>query len=545
MTVRPARFRPIRKHPVISALLALLLLGGALTGAPAALGSLFPPPWSCGEGMTRAGSPPTCVGVDLSGGPLRSGEPARMRELRTLVRVADAEVTGRYTGVVLLLDLTPVSGVDTVTYPQLYSNVEGAVTAMWRANHTAAFGSQPPVKLFLANMGSRYASWAEATRRITANRAAHHLDTVVGLGESTSRTRAAAAYLTAHDVAVVGATVTGDSMNRAPGTGRPMDGFFRVSPDNTDTVAAAARFVDSLHPWPSSIAIVEDTVAGDDYTTSLTTEANKDLKAPGRTVRQLPYASPTSALRGVERSSRLVQLFHLMHANLCQARPQLVYFAGRGDDLGAFLESVVQGADCGLGAGLRVVTGDDGAQGLTDPAVTRALATGKVSLYITTLASPDQWTGTGCDTGVKNGWGEFWSAFTGLPDPCTGQWITASGPGSTRPAFEPVDLNSGQAMLSHDATVAAIQAARDGALPGAPAGTPPDARGALRTYHCASMLSGAGGWIAFGPDGDAVDKPVPVVAANPDGSVTTQKLEWPDGELLDSPKAGDGSVPGC
>ncbi len=546
MTVSAPRWPRVRSHPVVSAILAVVLLAGGVTGGVWAYGRLFPPALSCGKGMTAMGSPLTCVGVDLAGGGLRADEEPRMRQLEGMVKQADDEVTGDYAGVVLLLDLTPQAGVDTVDYTALDPNVEGAITALWRANHTAAFGSQPPVKLFLANMGSKNQYEQQAVQQIIGNRAKYHLDAVIGLGQSTTPTRQAAATLTRQGIPVIGATVTGDSMNLDPATNRPMNGFTRVSPSNSDTVMAASAFIKSLSPHVTSIAIVQDTVGGDDYVKSLREAADTDLRTLGARVTQLPYTSPTTDLPHVKRASALIQQFHLMHANLCQAQPDLVYFAGRGEDLGAFVDSLVEDSSCGF-HGLKIITGDDGAASITEPAVTQAIRAHQVSVYFTLLASPDEWRSIGCQYGVKANYTQFWSAFTGRSDPCGNRPVAETGTPVPRLDLDPADLNSGQAMLTHDAARSAFQAARDGTVPGSPAGTPPNVRAALQSYHCASMLGGASGWLGFATDGNPIDKAVPVVEVDAQGGVTTKELEWlpKGGELLALPKKGQVSGPGC
>lgn len=545
MTVFVPRWARLRKHPAFTGLVAAALLIGLGAGGSWGYGTVFGPPLSCGAGMTAVGSPPDCVGLDLSNGPLRRNEPARMRGLEEQVKAADDEVSGPYESVVLLLDLTPHPSVDTVSYATLYPNLEGAVTALWRADHTGAYGTLPKVKLFLANMGSQYRYWRGTAQRIAAERSAYHLDAVIGLAQSTSRTQAAATYLTGHHIPVIGSTVTGDTMNIASGTHRRMDGFFRVSPTNTETVRAAARFVDSLPTPPESMAVVQDAVKGDDYTSTLVAAADRAFLKRGHPVDQLSFTSPTTAVRGVERVDELLQRFNLLMPNLCQAAPQLIYFAGRGEDLGAFLGTIVQDGGCGLPAHVTVITGDDGADSIQDPAVTRAIASHRVSLYFTTLASPDEWSGTGCGDGVRFGYEEFRSAFTGGTDPCTGQRVSESGTPVPRLAFAPADLDNGQAMLTHDSAVAAFDAIREGTLPQAPAGTRPDVLSALRSYHCASMLRGASGYVAFGTDGNPVDKPIPVVGVSANGTITTEALEWPHGPLLNGPKTRQRGVPGC
>ncbi|WP_042418721.1 ABC transporter substrate-binding protein [Streptacidiphilus anmyonensis] len=544
------RFPIVWKHPVVSLVVALLATSALVLAGLRIADAVDSAPIACGPGMELVTSPLSCVGVDLDGGPFAKQEPARLQALRDEVNAADAQVKGSsYVTVVLLLDFSPVSGVDTVTYDSLYPVLEGALTAVWRANHTAAFGSPAlPVKLVLGNMGSRYGSWQSAVKLIADNAKAQHITAVTGLGQSTDETRAAAAWLSddAH-LPVIGATVTGDDMNTEPQSagGGPIHDFFRVSTTNSDSVKAAAAFVTGLRPSPSSIAIVQDNTSSDDYVSTLVKAAGRDLAGPGRTITPLPFTSPSPTDQklssGVSRHDYLVQQFTLMHANLCQAAPSLVYFAGRGDDLDAFVETWVQQGTCGLN-NLAVVSGDDAATEIGDPTVDQAIAARKISLYYTALSSSDEWQRIGCSAAAAQNYEQFRAAFTGQPDRCTGQRLVGDGKAAA-PAYRADDLNSGHAMLTHDAVVAAVSAARAdlNAL-----ADPESQVGILDQMNCTHMIPGASGWIAFGPDGNPLDRPVPVVRVGGDGTTSTVQLTWPGGTpLLQSPVRGQTGAPGC
>ncbi|WP_406510198.1 ABC transporter substrate-binding protein [Streptomyces sp. NBC_00212] len=539
------RFGRLRRHPVLSLLAALVILTGLVFGGRWGYGRLFPPSLTCGTGMTATGTPLACAGVNIDSEPFTEHEPARMRELEHMVKSANDTVKGPYTSVVLMLDLSPVSDVDTLTYDSLYPNIEGALTAVWRANNTAAYGSTPAIKLYLANMGSQYGSWAATVANLKQQMTAERISAVVGLGQSTEQTRqAAAAISTQLHIPVIGSTVTGDSMNLDPAdpTGKKqIVDMFRVSPTNADSVIAANQYASTLKPAVTSLAVVADSVTGDDYTQTLAEAAKSKFKAPGRTVTVLPYTSPSDLPAGSGRQDYLVQQFNLMHANLCQAAPSVVYFAGRGRDLGAFVENWVQGAPCGIPQ-LHILAGDDASEAIHDKGVLNGIASGRVTVAYTALASPDEW-GKDCPgSDAKHNYDQFWAAFTGRPDPCTGQPLTADKDVATL-AFDPADLGSGQAMLTHDAAVAAISAGRRDAVglknPGLETGI-------LHQFYCAQMLPGASGWLSFRADGTPAGKPTPVVQLGSDGSTRTIALTWPDGTPnLSLPQRGGKGAPGC
>ncbi|MFJ7261081.1 hypothetical protein ACIQV2_13015 [Streptomyces globosus] len=544
--VRIPRFVRWRRHPVLAGAAALLLAAGLVLGGIRAYGVLFPPELACGKGMTAAGRGPAlaCVGVNLESTPFTKDEPARMRELEKTIRAANDAVRGESAAVVLMLNLSPVADVDTLTHESLYHNIEGAVTAVWRANNTAAYGSRPGIKLYLANMGSRYGSWRQAVDSVGKHAASERIAAVVGLGQSTEETRRAAAAISKElHIPVIGSTVTGNSMNLDPDDpAKPIPDMFRVAPTNTHAVIAANQYAGTLSQAVTSLAVIADGVAGDDYTATLAAEAKARFQAPGRTVTTLPYTSPRELAADSGRRNYLIDQFNLMHANLCQAAPSAVYFAGRGRDLGAFVQTWVQGAPCGIDK-LRIIAGDDASQAIRDEAVLDGIKSGRVEVAYTALASPQQW-GEDCPgTDAKRNFDQFRSAFTGSPDPCTKQAPGTGRSGADPLRFDPAHLASGQAMLTHDATAAAISAVRRA---GEGVRNPGQLTGILHQFYCAQMLPGASGWLSFGDDGNPVGKPLPIVQINADGTTNTVSLTWPSSAPnLSLPQRGGTGAPGC
>ncbi|HEY3482410.1 MAG TPA: hypothetical protein VGL02_26240 [Streptomyces sp.] len=487
-----------------------------------AAGLLVPPLFArCGEGMT-ADANDACVGINLDSAQFRQNEPEHMRELEAAVRANNAAITGNYVSVVLLQDMSPNEGVDTRLYPDLYPDIEGAIAGAWRANHTAAFqGSVPKVKLFLANMGSQYASWSEAVDKISEHAAGNHVVSVIGLGQSMDNTRAAAAKLTAQaHLPVIGATVTGDTMNLTP-EGKLNTGFFRTSPTNTHSVAAAARFIASIEPDPSRVAIVQDNIPGDDYTQTLGSRAVKEMPAAHR----FPFTSPGALPHDVSRADPLLTQFAYLNQNLCSVAPTVVYFTGRGTDLGPFVQSWTQGNTPCANGKLTVVTGDDGGSAINEASLRDAVRGGHVRVLFTSLASPDEW-GPCNGSAEQAAYNTFQSVFTGKPGVCNGQTVRADD-GAAPLTFSVADLGSGEGILAHDAMMVAVMAARRAANGNADTvvRTPLSQIGLIEEMRCQNAVQGASGTIQFSPDqaqyGNPVEKPFPVVEIRADGSTAT------------------------
>ncbi|HEY3606204.1 MAG TPA: hypothetical protein VGL06_01830 [Pseudonocardiaceae bacterium] len=523
----------VRRHPLRAGVIVVVVLACVV-----ALIIVVPPLVSrppCGPGMSASGD--ACVGVDLASGPIAKGEPAEMGALEADIkanndiRTSDGQPSQDYISIVLLLNFSPIAGIDTQSYSDIYSDVDGAITAAWRANHTAAVqGSLPKVKLFLGNMGSQYAHWSDAVDQIAANAAANHITSVIGLGESTDATRAAAARIVdrAH-LPVIGATVTGDTMNFYPGSTRRDNGFFRVSPTNTDTVAVATRYIASIQRDQTHVAIVQDNVPGDDYNQTLATAADNDMPA----AHQFPFTSPATLPAGIKRSQELIQQFSFLDQNICSVAPTVIYFAGRGADLGPFVQTWTQaGTPCANGQ-LTIITGDDGGSAIDDPALHQAVRAG-ITVLFTAVATADQW-GPCPAPGVQlspdqASYDTFQAAFTGQPDVCTHLRVTADD-GAAPLSFGLPDLRSGDAILTQDAGFAAITAARradraaDTGDGGLVVRDPYSQVGLIEEMRCTNAVQGASGLIQFSQNpanyGNPIAKPVPVVQINADGTTRT------------------------
>src|SRR5215470_1834853 len=111
-------------------------------------------PWQkCGRGMTAMGSPYRCIGLNLDSTPFQARDPLAKLEKR----IADYNATIKepYATVVLLENMTLDTAVDSTDLNELQYDIEGAFTAVRRANTELALGSTSfKIKLLLANPGS-------------------------------------------------------------------------------------------------------------------------------------------------------------------------------------------------------------------------------------------------------------------------------------------------------------------------------------------------------------------------------------------------------
>jgi hypothetical protein len=534
-----------RRHPLPAALASVAVLAVLAAGTVLAVRVLTRPKLECGAGTVANSSSSVCVGVNLTGSRISPDQPARLTALLADIRSSNDAVTGTdYVSIVLLQDFTPIQDVDTTGYDDVYQDVEGAITAVWQANHTAAFsgspepGVEPKVKLFLANMGSKNADWEKAVDQIAANATANHITAVAGLGQSTDNTRWAATKLTTtYRIPVIGATVTGDSMNLSKQDGKTLlNGFFRVSATNSDTVTAAARYVaQGLHTPADRVAIVEDTVTADDYVASLVDAAHRFLG----TAHRFPFTSPDINTDTKTRTESLRGQFGYLDINLCAAKPDVVYFAGRGADIATFVTTWTEsGTECS-NRPLIVLTGDDGLEAVRSDEVAKVVRVNVVKVQYTALASPGKWGDcppTPQNAVERSSYDQFQAAFTGEQACDTEPPSTPDN--AQRLAFPVEDLDNGEAILSHDAVALAVTTAR---RTGDSARTDPMSQiGVLQQTRCRTVFHGASGTIQFSADREDYGNPVgtvlPILNITADKRAVAVPPGWPGGGP--SPTAG-------
>lgn len=538
-----------RRHPIRAGISLLAVTAVVMSGVLAGISWLTAPALECGLGMVPSNFTATCVGVDLNSDRISPDQPGALSALVGDIKANNESVTGSYVSIVLLLDLSPVPNVDTTSYSDIYRNVEGAITAVWQANHTDAYSQtplgdttgQPGIKLFLANMGSKNQDWEKAVDQIGAAAPANHITSVAGLGQSTTPTRSAATKLTTiYHLPVIGASVTGDLMNRNVNTGKLLDGFYRVAPTNTDTVVAATTYISQgLNISLDNVAIVEDMVGSDNYISTLITAAHNNMPH----AREFPFTSPDLSVPSQARDEHLKGQFGYLDILLCAAHPRVVYFAGRGADIGTFATSWLDSPNC-ANQPLHVLTGDDGVEASTNDQVARAVAQGKTTVQYTGLASPTKW-GSCPDSanpitvppGIPDAaiehtvYNRFQAAFTGQRA-CD---VDKPAPADHAPllAFPVEDLATGEAMQTHDAVGLAILAARRaGPIVTTDAFSPQ--LGVLQQIRCEQgAVHGASGVIQYSLDpqyhGNPIGVVLPILNIEPTKTTSTISTGWPTG----------------
>jgi hypothetical protein len=297
----------LRRHWIVSSLALVLLIGS---------GSVV---WwiqsqKCGRGMIATGSPYVCVGLDLDSTAFRDADP--LADLENTIADNNRKISEPFATIVIFGEMTPDPRSDSVSLRSQRHRIEGAITAVSRANDPKRSGALPKIKLLLANYGLGAGAWHQAVDAIKQARLSEHIVAVTGIGESRETTRAAVAALSEAGIAVVGADVTADNINLAPDPGaKRSTNFVRISPTNTEEAQAAANYI-TQHGY-HKVLLVKDVNEGDRYARTLADAFAADVK-PAFTE---PYRSPEGPLNLATREQLMAKMFAEMHSDICAIRP--------------------------------------------------------------------------------------------------------------------------------------------------------------------------------------------------------------------------------
>ncbi|MEU4746917.1 hypothetical protein AB0G02_41565, partial [Actinosynnema sp. NPDC023658] len=303
----PAVPRPFWRKPKwwLAAGVVLALVAAAVV-APTVLRSIG----RCAEGVTRTDTG-ECVGV-TDGSYVFAPELAGIQDL---VRAENAAVlaSGKtFVSIALLIPMTLTEN-DTTPIEWVEHHMQGAYTAQYRANHDAATGEQPLIRLLLANPGSGMRQWEPVVAELERRRAASdHLVAVAGIGLSLTTSRDAVKRLSAAKIPVFASTLTSDDLT-------DINGLLRMAPTNSAQARAAATHVKAD---ARTALLIQDNTEAELYAKTLAESFSAAfVDADHRFAGQTEFFD--SRLGGVGNT------FLQMIPNICTSRPDVLYFAGR------------------------------------------------------------------------------------------------------------------------------------------------------------------------------------------------------------------------
>jgi ABC-type branched-subunit amino acid transport system substrate-binding protein len=453
-----------------------LVLAGVAVVVPMALNAAS----TCAEGVVRHED--ECVGV-TDGSHVFHPD---LADVQRRIQDENAQVLGAkkpYVTVGFFVQMT-LTDKDSVSMAWVRHQLQGAYLAQFRANHHHVAGDLPLIRLLLANPGTEIAAWEPVIDALAAKRAApDHLVAVAGMGISTDNARKAMRRLAELNVLMLGATVTSDDLQEIPL-------LLRMAPTNSGQAKAAASHV---KPNANTALLVQDDSKTDLYPATLAKAfeagfVDQNHRLVGQT--ELYDSSLTS----------VDNTFLQMVPNICNSKPQVVYFAGRGKHLASFV-SQLAGRRCKEHP-ITVLTGDDVSTTIFgDGDIGRALDSG-VQVVFTTLAHPEAW------RRVPESF-EKDATFPFVEKNCTVCF----------PAVFPSDtLEDASAIMAYDSVLTAAIAIRLAAGESGRVVSTEDLLQVKNRLHDVLSVAGASGRLSFDDRGTAVAKAVPIMTLRRDGT---------------------------
>ncbi|MBV9230206.1 MAG: ABC transporter substrate-binding protein, partial [Chloroflexi bacterium] len=395
-------------------------------------------------------------------------------DAEALIYLEDLRVLNSGSPYVTVVVGTMLSG-DPATVGVGRDDLQGAYVAQKEFNDGSKLHGGVQVRLLIASTGSQTAYTKQVAQQIV--QLAQSDKTVVGVMGMpfSSRSVNAIQVLGKVHIPMISQSSSSDLLTRSS----PY--FFRVVPSNKSQGIAGAHYAEqTLHA--KTAALFYDPT--DPYSQSLASDFSQQFKADGNTI--------------VAQETYTVGKPDTLPARLQDAlshNPNMIYFSGYASDVSTLLTN--------LPIGNLPVMGGDALYELGGYA--SSARAGFSHLRFTTFAYPDEWDVLGYTTQKPTFFSEYPAAF----DPNSQH---QGGPyGFTRA--------DNDTILSYDAMVAVLKGCDNALSTGKKNITPDDLLQGLKAITGANAFQGVSGTIAFGPDGDPVDKTVVILYVDPAGHI--------------------------
>ncbi|MFF3755120.1 ABC transporter substrate-binding protein [Streptomyces sp. NPDC002018] len=468
-------------HIVRRVVVAVVVVAVLAVAVPLAVDRLGDIRARCADGVVKMGEDDECVGVTDGSfrfaGHLAAVE-RKIKEENDLV-LDDAKKES-YVSVAYMTSFT-LTNDDSNSADSVRHELEGAYLAQYRHNR-GDLASSPKIRLLIANTGSSSAHWEHTVDELIDRRDSEdRLVAVTGLGPSTARNLSALRKLSGQGLATVASTMTATNISDIPG-------FVRVSPTNVDEAYAGAAFL-KRKKFRTAV-VVQDSARNNLYAATLGTAFTRAFP-DGEGGQKLLAERLTydSSLAGSWKNE-----LRFFPAQLCDLRPQVIYFAGRGRHLTNFLDALANRV-C-TDHTFTVLAGDDTSN--LEPQQIANAVENDVQVFFTGLAHRDMWraepdrvSGRSAAYFQKNGRLDTW--------------------------FPHDDRYDGQDIMAHDAVLTAAEGIRM-AAEGDSSKVTGEAVG--RMFHQMNgpfQLAGASGFISFQNNGNPRNKAVPILSLNARG----------------------------
>jgi serine/threonine protein kinase/ABC-type branched-subunit amino acid transport system substrate-binding protein len=406
---------------------------------------------------------------------LNQGVARDSNDAEALIYLEDLRVLNSASPYVTFVVGTMLSG-DPGTVGVGRDDLQGAYVAQKEFNDGSKLTGGIQIRLLIANTGSQTSYTTQVARQIV--QLAHadpHFAGVMGWPYS-SRTVEAVGILAAAHIPMISQTASSDLLtNTSPY-------FFRVVPSNKIQGIEGAKYAEqTLHA--KTAALFYD--PSDPYSQSLAQDFRQQFEADGNTI----AVEKTYTVGQSEKLPGLLQ-------DALTHNPDIIYFSGYANDVSAILANLPPGSN------LPVMGGDALYELNGYPGSARA---GFSHLHFTAFAYPDEWIALGYGDRAPAFFAEYINDF----DP--NRVHTAGIYGYTRA--------DNDVILSYDAMLALLQGYNIALSSGKQNVTPEELQQGLRKVTGDQAVQGVSGQIAFGPNGDPVDKAIVILFVDPEGHI--------------------------
>ena len=349
-------------------------------------------------------------------------------------------------------------------------DLQGAYVAQKEYNDGSKLAGGYKVRLLIANSGSQASYATNVAQQVV--QVAKSDKTFVGVmgWPFSSRSVDAVSVLGKAHIPMVSQTSSSDQLTAISRY------FFRVAPSNNIQGVAGAKYAEKTLHANSAALFVDPT---DPYSQSLANDFSTQFEDDGKhiVIKEEYTVGKTSN-------------FALLLQDALKYNPDIIYFSGYASDISTLLTNLPTGNSIS-------VMGGDALYELNG--YQSSAHAGFTHLRFTAFAYPDQWDILGQTAKKPSFFPDYAAAFS--PNK------TKIGYGYTRPAND--------AMLSYDATIALLQASNSALSSAKTAITPETVRQALTTI----TFQGVSGQIAFGPNGDPVNKAIVILSVDSLGQI--------------------------
>jgi serine/threonine protein kinase len=354
-------------------------------------------------------------------------------------------------------------------------DLQGAYIAQKEFNDASKLSGGTQVRLLIANSGSQTGYVQNVTQQIgQLARTDKTFAGVVGWPYS-SRALSEVKALGSERIPMVSQTASSDALSNASPS------FFRVVPSNkSQGIQGAAYAQQSLHA--KRVALFYD--SQDSYSQSLAQDFKQSfVSGGGQIVVEENYTVKKPATLPAAVNDALSR------------NPDLIYFSGYADDVSTLLSNLP------VGNNVPVMGGD----ALYELGGYQSTARANFSrLRFTAFAYPDEWDILGYGAKKPAFFSEYPAAFNPNSVPNVSYGFTRA---------------DNDVILSYDATVALLSGC-NAALNASKQGiTPQDVQSALKSINGSNAFQGVSGQIAFGSNGDPLDKAIVVLFVDATGHI--------------------------